>query len=270
MQKTIKNDNLLLEKQQASWQARFNSLMMANSHKLRPWYRRWWGLLLGLLLVLVGLFLVVYLYQVIYWTWQLKTGKITAAELMLQQSGQALDPQQIIALSKGPAPFYLGTSTPKVLIVEYGDFNCSHCRVVSPVIRKIVTQNKDIVQYVWRDWPGQENSELLAQAARCAGEQAGSLGFWLFHDQLMLNQGQYSTTSQLMALAKEYSLSDSKLKDCLDQKRMLSYLQKDYQDAISLGGVSGTPTWFINGYKFSGELPAEFFTYMIKELTGNK
>jgi protein-disulfide isomerase len=189
---------------------------------------------------------------------------------MLEQNNQGLNAKELIALSKGPAPYYLGTSSPQVLIVEYGDFNCSHCRVVSPTIRKVVSQNKDIVQYVWRDWPGQNNSELLAQAARCAGEQAGSLGFWLFHDQLLLNQSQFTTTSQLMDLAQEYSLSDTKLKDCLDQQRTLGYLQKDYQDAIALGGIAGTPTWFINGYRFSGELPAEFFNYMIKELTKNK
>ena len=142
--------------------------------------------------------------------------------------------------------------------------------MVSPEIRKAVNQNKDIVQYIWRDWPGQDNSELLAQAARCAGEQAGSLGFWLFHDQLLLNQSQFTTTSQLMELAEEYSLSPTRLQDCIEQQRTLGYLQKDYQDAIALGGIGGTPTWFINGYRFSGELPADFFNYMIKELTKEK
>ena len=73
-----------------------------------------------------------------------------------------------------------------------------------------------------------------------------------------------------MELAKEYSLSDTKMKDCIEQQRTLGYLQKDYQDAIALGGVGGTPTWFINGYRFSGELPANFFNYMIGELTKGK
>lgn len=270
MEKKYKNNRDLLLEEQTGWQSRFNTLLRTSGRKPRHWYRRWWGLLLLICASLFALLVAVYLYKVIYLTWQLKTGRITAAELMLQQNSQGLDPKELIALSKGPAPYYLGTSSPKVLIVEYGDFNCSHCRVVSPTIRKVVSQNKDIVQYVWRDWPGQNNSELIAQAARCAGEQAGSLGFWLFHDQLMLNQGQYSTTSQLMALAKEYSLSDVKLKDCLDQRRTLGYLQKDYQDAIALGGIGGTPTWFINGYRFSGELPVDFFNYMIQELTKGK
>jgi protein-disulfide isomerase len=259
--------DLLPDKQQANWQTRFNALLKAKSHHYRHWHQRWWGILLIIIIALFGLLVAVYIYQVAYWTWQLKTGRITVAEMMLQQNNQGLDPKTLITLSKGPAPYYLGTSTPKVLIVEYGDFNCSHCRVISPVIRDVVNQNKDIVQYVWRNWPGQTNSELLAQAALCAGEQAGKYGFWPFHDQLLLNQGQYSTTSQLMALAKEYGLSDIKLKDCLDQQKTLGYLQKDYQDAVALGGVVGTPTWFINGYKFSGELPADFFNYMIKQLT---
>lgn len=271
MEKTIKNKpDLLPVNQSASWQSRFNDLLLNQSRRPRRWYQRWWGVLALVLIAIFALLVGVYAYKVAYWAWQLKTGKITVAEMMLQQNSQGLDPATLIALSKGPAPYYLGTSTPKVLIVEYGDFNCSHCRVVSPVIRKVVSQNKDIVQYVWRDWPGQENSELLAQAARCAGEQGGNLGFWLFHDQLFLNQGQYSTTSQLIALAKEYNLSESKLKDCLDQKKTLGYLQKDYQDALLLGGISGTPTWFINGNKFTGELPADFFNYMIKELTSGK
>ncbi|HNW55885.1 MAG TPA: thioredoxin domain-containing protein [bacterium] len=253
----------------SGWRARFNQLLTTSSRHPRPWYKRWWGSLLIFIGSLACLFLVVFIYKVANYTWQLKTGKITAEELMMENS-TGLDPATIITLSKGPAPYYLGTSTPKILIVEYGDFNCSHCRVAYPTIRKIVAQNKDIVQYVWRDWPGQENSEILAQAARCAGEQAGNLGFWLFHDELLLNQGKYSTTTDLVALAKEYGLVADKMKDCLDNKRMLGYLQKDYQDAVTLGGVSGTPTWFINGYRFTGELPKEFFNYMINQLTKTK
>ncbi|NCU44479.1 DsbA family protein [Candidatus Falkowbacteria bacterium] len=270
MKKNIKNKQDLLLEEQSGWQSRFNALIRTNGRGPRRWYHRWWGILLLVIASLFSLLVAIYLYKVAYLVWQLKTGQITVAELMLEQNNQGLNAKELIALSKGPAPYYLGTSSPQVLIVEYGDFNCSHCRVVSPTIRKVVSQNKDIVQYVWRDWPGQNNSELLAQAARCAGEQAGSLGFWLFHDQLLLNQSQFTTTSQLMDLAQEYSLSDTKLKDCLDQQRTLGYLQKDYQDAIALGGIAGTPTWFINGYRFSGELPAEFFNYMIKELTKNK
>ena len=270
MEKNYKNKPLAITEESSGWQNRFNALLRSSGRQPRRWYRRWWGVVALIIGALFSLFLTVYLYKVVSLVWQLKTGRITAAELMLKQSNQGLNTKEMIALTKGPAPYYLGTSSPKVLIVEYGDFNCSHCRVASPEIRKAVNQNKDIVQYIWRDWPGQENSELLAQAARCAGEQAGSLGFWLFHDQLLLNQGQFTTTSQLMELAKEYSLSDTKMKDCIEQQRTLGYLQKDYQDAIALGGVGGTPTWFINGYRFSGELPANFFNYMIGELTKGK
>ncbi len=268
MEKRTKNPLLTASDETSSgWKARFNQLIIDGSRKSHRWFNRWWGVLLIIATSLAALFFVVFLAKVGYYTWQLKSGKITPEQLMRQSDGSNLDPATIVAATKGPAPYYLGTSTPKVLIVEYGDFNCSHCRVVSPTIRKIVTRHKDIVQYVWRDWPGQQNSEVLAQAARCAGEQAGNLGFWLFHDELLLNQGKYTTTTELVALAKEYGFVEDKMKDCLDNKRMLSYLQKDYQDALVLGGISGTPTWFINGYRFTGELPEEFFNYMIEQLT---
>jgi len=261
------NSRLLSSSQEAGWQNRFNALVQAQSHPYKHWYQRWWGKIIIILLGLVLIVLIIFIYRTIKLTWQIKTNKISINELLLQEGYQNLDPKEWIALSKGPTPYYLGTTSPKVLIVEYGDFNCKHCRVIYPVIREVVENNRDIVQYVWRNWPGQEGSEVLAQAALCAGEQAGNLGFWAFHDQFLLNQGQYATTSQILDLAKELGFSDSQLQNCLETKRTQGYLQKDYIDAIDLGGVEGTPTWFINGYKFTGELPEDFFNYMIQQLT---
>jgi len=267
--KTTKSNNsqLLPNSQETGWQNRFNTLVKAQSHPYKHWHQRWWGKIILLLLGLISILLIIFVYRVIKITWQIKTNHTSINELLMQQGYQNLDPKEWIDLTKGPAPYYLGTSSPKVLIVEYGDFNCKHCRVSYPVIRKVVENHQDIVQYVWRNWPGQEGSEVLAQAALCTGEQIGNLGFWVFHDQFLLNQGQYATTSQILDLAKEFGFSDTLLKDCLDKKRTLGYLQKDYIDAIDLGGIDGTPTWFINGYKFTGELPVDFFEYIIQQLT---
>ena len=255
------------DSQETGWQSRLNTLVKVQKHPYKPWYKRWWGKIILIFLILLGLLLIVFIYKTAKLTWQIKTNRVSVDELLMQAGYQNLDPKEWIDLTKGLTPYYLGTSSPKVVIVEYGDFNCKHCRVSYPVIREVVNKNRDIVQYIWRNWPGQEGSELLAQAALCAGEQAGNLGFWVFHDQFLLNQGQYATTSQILDLAKEYGFSDTQLKNCLDTKRTLVYLQKDYIDAIDLGGIDGTPTWFINGYKFTGELPEDFFNYMIQQLT---
>lgn len=266
MENTQNNNKSLLDEQPTGWQARLQKLATKQSRRRRRWYQRWLG---KLLLIVVSLFIIlvtIFIYKVINLTWQIKTNQLSINDLG-GQSGQNPNSTELIQLSKGQSPYYLGTSSPKVLIVEYGDFNCKYCRVTSPIIRQVITENKDIVQYVWRNWPGQENSELLAQAALCAGEQAGNLGFWLFHYQFLLNQGQYENIDQVAVMAEEFNLSGERIRDCLAQKRMIAYLQKDYIDAMDLGGINGTPTWLINGYKFTGELPVEFFNYMIKELT---
>jgi len=155
-----------------------------------------------------------------------------------------------------------GAENPKVTIVEFGDFACSYCLNSFYTIRKIGLGYQNDVKIIFRDYPGHNDSLNLALAARCAGEQ--SL-FWPMHDRLFLNQGKFSSGSDLEALARSIGADEKKFSECMANQKYLKQIQNDFLDSEELGVVA-TPTWFINGYKLEGDAPYDAWKEIIESL----
>ncbi|MDD4901692.1 MAG: thioredoxin domain-containing protein [Patescibacteria group bacterium] len=158
-----------------------------------------------------------------------------------------------------PADYSFGTTTPKITIVEFADFACPYCRNDYTVVREIGYKYKKSVKIIFKDFPLHGNSLDLAQAARCAGEQGF---FWPMHDKLFALQGQFATSS-LIDLAISVGANKTVFTNCLSSNKYLDDIRADYADGQSLG-VAGTPTFFINGYKLAGEIPADKFEEIIQ------
>lgn len=161
--------------------------------------------------------------------------------------------------------YWLGTSTPQITIVEFADFACPYCKNSYTTIRDLGNKYGSLVKIVLKDFPLHTDSLDLAMAARCAGEQKNSANgglFWPMHDKLFENQSK--STSSLPDLAVSIGANANDFKNCLASKRYLPYIQKDYQDGVRLG-VTGTPTFFINGYRISGEIPKNKFEEIINQ-----
>ena len=118
----------------------------------------------------------------------------------------------------------------------------------------------------WKDFPyqGQESiaAALAARAAQAQGE------FWEYHDLLYENQssgnsGGYNTES-LTALAEEAGLDTRKFEEDLEGARYDTVVQADFEEGQGLG-ISGTPTFFINGEVLVGLQPLETFERAIEE-----
>ncbi|MDD5528376.1 MAG: thioredoxin domain-containing protein [Patescibacteria group bacterium] len=154
--------------------------------------------------------------------------------------------------------YFFGASTSPVTIVEFADFACPYCRNDYTVIREIGYRYKNSVKIIFKDFPLHDNSLDLAMAGRCAGEQGY---FWPMHDKLFALQGQFPTSS-LPDLAVSVGADKTKFTGCLTGKKYLNDIKADYADGQSLG-VAGTPTFFINGYRVVGEIPADKFEQMI-------
>jgi len=170
------------------------------------------------------------------------------------------------AVRSGPVgtstSFAIGTTTPRITIVEFADFACPHCFASFSVIRELAARNSDTVRYVYRDFPAtNENSYILALAAHCAGEQGK---FWPMHDQLFLNQG-VNTLTELTALALRIGVKQIPFVTCVREEQTGEAVLTNYDEGKALG-VSGTPTWFINGERIEGEIPAETFRKVIADL----
>ena len=158
--------------------------------------------------------------------------------------------------------YWLGSDKPKVTIIEFGDFACPHCEEAFPTIREISVKYKDDIKFIWRDYPVvADYSALLALSARCAGEQGL---FWPMHDKLFQNQG-VSTADQLSILANQIGADLTRYNDCVNKQKYLAQIQKDLTDGQSFE-ISGTPTYFINGYKVEGNMPYDMFVKIIDEL----
>lgn len=167
-------------------------------------------------------------------------------------------------LIESDSSYWIGSANPKITIVEFADFACPHCESAYGKIREIGLKYKNDVKIIYRNFAVADNSQAMAMAGQCAGEQGL---FWLMHDKLFQNQN-VSDTAGLTALANQIGADTKKFNSCINANKYLAKIQKDLLDADELG-VTGTPTWFINGNKVEGDIPYELFENIIKELIHN-
>ncbi|MGV9771491.1 Na+/H+ antiporter NhaA [Streptosporangium sp. NPDC003464] len=136
-----------------------------------------------------------------------------------------------------------------VTVVEYGDFECPYCGQAEPVIRELLTDLGD-VRYVWRHLPLRDvhpAAQLAAEAAEAAAEQGA---FWEMHDLLLGNQNDLRVRD-LIRYAEELGLDVERFRDSLRGHAGAGRVAEDI-DSADLSGVSGTPTFFINGRRHHG------------------
>jgi Na+/H+ antiporter NhaA len=136
-----------------------------------------------------------------------------------------------------------------VTVVEYGDFECPYCGRAEPVVRELLTGYGDL-RYVWRHLPLTDvhpHALLAAEAAEAAAAQGK---FWQMHDHLLDHQGAL-TASDLIRYAGEVGLDTGRFTADLRNHTGQAKIAADI-DSADLSGVSGTPTFFINGKRHHG------------------
>jgi Na+/H+ antiporter NhaA len=136
-----------------------------------------------------------------------------------------------------------------VTIVEYGDFECPFCGQAEPVVRELLGDFGD-VRYVWRHLPLSDvhpHAQLAAEAAEAAADQGA---FWEMHDALLGHQDALRA-SDLIHYAEQLGLDAERFSDDLRRHTGASRVAEDV-DSADLSGVSGTPTFFINGRRHYG------------------
>ena len=161
--------------------------------------------------------------------------------------------------------FAIGDPDAPVTIVEYSDFQCPFCsRYFEQTYPQIIENYVDTgqVRYVFKDFPLQSihpQAVKAAEAARCAGEQNA---FLAMHDELFIRQGQWSEQENAVELFIGYSdeigLDSGAFADCLESGRYEEAVMADLAEGTALG-ITGTPSFFIDGQLISGAYPyAEF------------
>ncbi len=153
-----------------------------------------------------------------------------------------------------------GSSTSPVRLVEYGDFQCPSCGGAHPGIKKITEDYGDKIGFVFRNFP-LTSIHPNALAAATAVEAAGLQGkYWEMHNLLFESQQSWSSlsaeqrTNQFVQYATQVGVSNSeKYKTDLSSENITKKITFDQKLGKDLG-VSGTPTFFLNGEKLNTDI----------------
>lgn len=118
------------------------------------------------------------------------------------------------------------------------------------------------VRLVYKDFPlaSHAGARPAAEAARCAGEQGQ---FWPYHDLLFLSRPNFGRDA-LLGYAERLKLDREAFVACLDAGRHRGAVAADLAQGRALG-VTGTPTFFINGRKLVGARPVEAFREAVQD-----
>jgi Na+/H+ antiporter NhaA len=185
------------------------------------------------------------------------------SEVRARQIGRTAE--DIIDLSEDVDPerdHIRGPDDAPVTLVEYGDFECPYCGQAEGVIRELLSSMGGDVRYVWRHLP-LSDVHPSAQLASEASEAAAAQGkFWDMYDTLLSHQNDL-TPRDLVRYAGQLGLDVDRFQDELRRREYAPRVAEDVASADE-SGVSGTPTFFINGRRHYGVYDIDTLTEAVK------
>jgi protein-disulfide isomerase len=159
----------------------------------------------------------------------------------------------------------LGNDDAPITIIEFSDFRCPYCkRFQQETFAELLAGYPDQIRFIYRDFPVVGGFEA-AVASECADEQGD---YWAYHDLLFSGEQPELSKEAYLAYAEKLALDLEEFESCLDDGRYASEVEADAVYAAGLG-VTGTPTFFINGIPLIGAQPLSVFAQIIdSELEG--
>jgi protein-disulfide isomerase len=155
-----------------------------------------------------------------------------------------------LTLPVGPRDHALGSESAPLVLVEYGDFECPQCALAHPIVKQIENTFGSRLRFVFRHFP-LTNSHPHAQHAAEAAEWAATFGvFWQMHDALYAN-GTALADRQILDYAAELGLPTAELERAWAEHSFIPRVKEDFMSGIR-SGVTGTPSFFINGVRHEG------------------
>ncbi len=167
------------------------------------------------------------------------------AAALLGDSEQLLD---LVAPVDDARDHIRGPENASVTIVEYGDFECPYCGRAEPVVRDLLADTD--IRYVWRHLPLTDVHPRAQIAAEASEAAAAQNAFWPMHDLLLAKQDNLRP-ADLMAYAEELHLDRDRFHDDVMRHVHTARVAQDVESA-DVSGVSGTPTFFVNGQRHYG------------------
>ena len=150
------------------------------------------------------------------------------------------------------ADHVFGKADSKVVLIEYGDYQCPGCKSAYPTAKSLSEKYKDQMAFVFRNFP-LTSIHPNAKAAASAAEAAGLQGkFWEMHDELYESQDSWKSLTS--STRGEYFKSLATKQGVDAGKYDTDYTNENVNKKIAFdlelgkkAGVSGTPTFYLNG-----------------------
>ncbi len=197
--------------------------------------------------------------------------RIPSGPVVSGTSGGAPAGQVAAATQARPGDMVMGNPDAKVTIVEYASLTCPHCAAFHATSLPALKANyidKGTVKLVFRDFPLDGLALRAAMLPHCAGPMRyfGLLGT------LFARQQQWATTQDpllaLAAIARQAGMGEDEFKACLADKAVEKKVLDSALEAGKGLGVNATPSFFINGTKYSGGLTVEQLKSIVDPLIG--
>ncbi|MBC7764274.1 thioredoxin domain-containing protein [Microbacteriaceae bacterium] len=165
-----------------------------------------------------------------------------------------INPATIQAASKGSgniADHVSGNTSSKVVLIEYGDYQCPGCESAYPIVKQVTDKYSKQIAFVFRNYPlVQAHPNALSSAS--ASEAAGLQGkYWEMHDRLYTDQASWkelsgvARTNYFVTSAVSLGMDGKKFTTDLDSADVSRKIKFD----IALGkkiNLTGTPTFYVN------------------------
>ena len=137
-----------------------------------------------------------------------------------------------------------GSSSPKLTLVEYGEFGCPYCFQASRPVKALLDR-LDGLRLVWRHFPVPElhpRAELAAELSELAGLHGK---FWDAHSLLLTPRGRFSR-GDLLSVAGRLELDQAETQAALRSRKFRERVLADIEGGRR-AGVHATPTFFVDG-----------------------
>ena len=149
-----------------------------------------------------------------------------------------------------------GTKDNKVILMEYGDYQCPGCGSAYTPLKTVTEKYEGQLTFVFRNFP-LTSIHPNARAAAAAAETAGLMGkYWEMHDLLYANQSSWQSTSAkdrtnaFAGFASQIGLNSNEFTKNLTEKSKQINQKISFDQALGKKlGVSGTPAIYLNGEK---------------------